>query len=111
LEHVWNHYVAWGIANPTHHLVLKQLEVWGGLTSESKSAGSAPFAEIQSMAEDAVEQRIIQDLPQQFITAAMRALAETTIEFMRQDAGKDEAYRAAGFEMLWAGIVRKKAGH
>ena len=111
LEHVWNHYVAWGIANPTHHLVLKQLEVWGGLTSESKSAGSAPFAEIQSMAEDAVEQRIIQDLPQQFITAAMSALAETTIEFMRQDAGKDEAYRAAGFEMLWAGIARKKAGH
>ncbi len=108
LEHVWNHYVAWGVANPTQHRVLRQLEVWGGLTPESKTAGSAPFAEIQSMAEAAVAQHIIQDLPHPFIAAAMSALAETTIEFMRQDARKAETYRVAGFEMLWAGIARRR---
>lgn len=107
LEHVWNQYVGWGVANPTHHRVLKQIEVWGGLKLESKMAGSAPFAEIQTMAEDAVAHRVIQDLPQQYIVATMSALAETTIDFIRQYPAKAEVYRMAGFEMLWAGIARK----
>jgi len=49
LEHVWNGYVHWGVANPDQQKVLKQIQVWGGLTQESKQAGSAPFTE---MAED-----------------------------------------------------------
>src|SRR6266576_1093320 len=45
LEHVWNRWVQWGVTNPLEHRVLMQIEVWGGLTEESKAAGSAPFAE------------------------------------------------------------------
>jgi AcrR family transcriptional regulator len=107
LQHVWNQYVEWGVANSTQHKALRQIEVWGGLTVESRRAGSAPFAEIQTMAEDAVAQRIIKDLPQSFIAATMSALAEMTIEFVRQDVKKADEYRLAGFAMLWAGIVRK----
>jgi AcrR family transcriptional regulator len=110
LQHVWNQYVEWGIANPAQRRVLKQMDLWGGLTEESKAAGSAPFAEIQAMAKDAVAQRIIQDLPQRFITAALSALAETTMELIRQNPEKAEVYRIAGFEMLWAGIARKRVG-
>jgi len=108
LEHVWNRWVQWGVTNPLEHRVLMRIEVWGGLTEESKAAGSAPFAEIQSMAEHAMTQRIIQDLPQQFVAAAMRALAETTMEFMRENPEQAEEYRRYGFELLWAGIVRKR---
>src|SRR5271170_5727299 len=39
LQHVWNQYVTWGVANPSHHRVLQQITVWGGLTEESKCAG------------------------------------------------------------------------
>src|ERR1700677_5061697 len=67
LEHVWNGYVQWGVTNPAQQKVLKQIQVWGGLTEESKQAGFAPFAEIQRMAEDAVTQRIYKDVPQAFI--------------------------------------------
>src|ERR1700724_4861507 len=67
LEHVWNRYVAWGVANPTQQRVLKQIQVWSGLTEESKKAGFAPFAEIERIAEDAVTQHIYKDIPEPFM--------------------------------------------
>jgi AcrR family transcriptional regulator len=106
LKHVWSHYVAWGIANPEKQRALKQIEVWGGLTDESRKAGSAPFAEIETMAQDAVKQRIIKDLPQPFVAAAISALAETAIEFARLDPERAEQYRMFGFEVLWSGIAQ-----
>ena len=107
LEHLWNGYVLWGVANPAQQRVLKQIQVWGGLTEESKRAGFAPFAEIQRMAEDAVTQKIYKDLPQAFIEAALAALAEMTMEFMVREPKRAEEYQTAGFEMLWAGITRR----
>jgi AcrR family transcriptional regulator len=107
LEHVWDGYVRWGVANPEQQRVLKQIQVWGGLTEESKQAGSAPFTEIQKMAEDAVTQRIYKDIPQAFIGAALSALAEMTMEFMVREPERAEMHRTAGFEMLWAAITRR----
>ncbi len=81
--------------------------VWEGLTDASKAAGSAPFVEIETMAQDAVAQRLIKDLPQAFIGATMSALAETAIEFARQEPKRSGEYRVSGFEILWSGIARK----
>jgi AcrR family transcriptional regulator len=107
LEHVWNGYVNWGVVNPEQQRVLKQIQVWGGLTRDSKEAGSAPFAEIQRMTEDAVIQKTYKDIPQAFIQAALVALAQMTMDFMVRDPEQAEMYRTAGFEMLWAGITRR----
>ncbi len=107
MEHVWNGYIQWGVTNPEQQRVLKQIQVWGGLTEESKQAGSAPFTEIQRMAEDAVTQRIYKDVPQAFIGATLVALAEMTMDFMVREPEKAEMYRVAGVEMLWAGITRR----
>jgi AcrR family transcriptional regulator len=107
-QHVWNRYVEWGVANPSQQKVLTQIELWGGLTQESKLAGSAPFGEIQAMAEDAAQQRLLQDLPQRFIGAIMNSLALATMEFIRQYTDEAERYRDWGFEVLWAGVTRKR---
>jgi AcrR family transcriptional regulator len=107
LQHVWNHYVEWGIANEMKHKVLRQMMVWKGLTDASKAAGSVPFIEIEAMAQDAVAQRLVRDLPRAFIGATMSALADTAIEFARQDPRRASEYQVSGFEMLWAGIARK----
>jgi AcrR family transcriptional regulator len=107
LEHVWNGYLQWGVANPDQQKVLKQIQVWGGLTEESKQAGSAPFIEIQRMAEDAVTQRIYKEIPQAFIGAALGALAEMTMDFMVREPKRAAIYQTAGFEMLWAAITRR----
>jgi hypothetical protein len=63
------------------------------LTEESKQAASAPFTEIQRMAEDAVTQRIYKDIPQAFVWATLIALAETAMEFMVRETKSAEAYR------------------
>ena len=107
LEHVWNGYLRWGFDNRDQQKVLKQVQVWGGLTDESKQAAFAPFAEIQRIAEDAVTQKIYRDMPQAFIGAALVALADMTMEFMAREPERAEMYRTVGFEMLWAGITRQ----
>jgi AcrR family transcriptional regulator len=107
LEHVWNGYVNWGIANPDNQKVLKQIQVWGGLTEKSKQDASAPFAEFQRMAEDAVTQGIYKDIPHAFIGAALVALADMTMDFMVRKPENAEMYRTAGFEMLWTAVTRR----
>lgn len=108
LEHVWNRYLAWGVKNPNQQKVLQQMTVWGGLTRESKQAGTAPFLEIEKMAAAAVAQHVFLDRPLEFIAAAMSALADTTMDFVRRNPKQADLYRNQGFEMLWAGITRKK---
>ena len=104
LRHVWDHYVAWGVANPLQQKVLSQLKFSGALSEEAKTAGSAPFAEIGEIAKDAAAQRMLQSFPQDFIAAAMGALAEITMEFVRQHPGEAQRYRRSGFDLLWRGI-------
>jgi AcrR family transcriptional regulator len=108
LQHVWNRYLAWGGKNPSQHKVLQQMTVWGGLTRESKHAGTAPFLEIEKMAAAAVAQHVFLDRPLEFIAAALNALADTTMDFVRRNPKQADMYRNQGFEMLWAGITRKK---
>jgi AcrR family transcriptional regulator len=107
IRHVWNQYVKWGIQNPPQQRFLRQVEVWNGLTKESKKAGSAPFVEIEAMIEEAEREHIVQDLPRLFVQASMSALAETVMELSRHDPVRAMTYRDAAFEMLWAGIARK----
>lgn len=107
-QHVWDCYVFWGVNNPAHQKVLQQVMVWGGLSEESRLAGIAPFLEIEKTAEAAVTQRLFLDRPLDFIRAAMAALADTTMEFMRQHPDEAEQYRQDGFDMLWSAATRKK---
>jgi AcrR family transcriptional regulator len=108
LRHVWDHYIAWGVANPLQQKVLSQLKFSGALSEEAKTAGSAPFLEIQKMAEDAAAQRILQSFPQEFIAAAIGALAEITMEFIRQHPDDGEKYQRSGFDLLWRGIEYRR---
>ncbi len=107
LEHVWNHYVDWGVGNPQHHRVLRLLEAWNGLTGESQQAGVAPFVEVRIMMEEAQKQGTVKDLPQRFFIATLNALAETVIELARQEPEWADNYRRTAFEMLWAGVTRR----
>ena len=108
LQHVWDCFVNWGVANPMQRKVLAMLEVSDRLSLDSKRAGSAPFLEVQTMAEDAVAQHIFRDLPQEFVAGTMRAMAETTMEFMTANPKLANQYRESGFEVLWAGITKRK---
>jgi AcrR family transcriptional regulator len=107
LQHIWDHYTKWGVAYPEQYKVLRQFQTSDRLTHESKVAGSAPFAEIETMAHDAIEQRIVQDIPLEFISTMMEAVAQATMGFMTSDPAGADKYRALGFEIFWKGITRK----
>jgi len=107
LQHVWDNFLEWGVKNPAQQKVLKLIEVWGGLTAMSKKSGSVPFVEIQTMADEAVANRVIEDLPHHFVAAMMSAMAEATMECIRQQPKQAANYRRMGFQMLWNGLRRK----
>jgi len=107
LEHVWNRYVTWGVENPAQNRALRQIEMWAGLTDESRAAGTAPFLEIRQMADEAAEKRLLRDVPRELIGAAVAALGQMTMELLGTNPDKALEYRQAGFEMLWGAIARK----
>src|ERR1700680_286115 len=77
LQHVWDGYVNWGVANREKRRVLAQLQVSGMLLKESIEAGSAPFVEMQNMIRDAVERHILRaDLPSELMSRTMGGLGE-----------------------------------
>jgi AcrR family transcriptional regulator len=107
LRHVWNAQVAWGLEHPKAFQTLRQMEVWSGLTPAARAAGAAPFAEVQAMAETDEGIRLIRPhLSVEVISATMKALAETTMEFIRQAPRKADRHRETGFDMLWAAITK-----
>ncbi len=108
LQHIWDGYVSWGIANPEPRKVLLQLQVSDLITQESREAGMAPFAEIGAIAQDAIAQHAIrEDLPLEFIAKTLGALADATMEFIALHPSEADKYRANGFGMFWAAIARK----
>ena len=107
LQHIWNCYTAWGVANPEQCTVLAQLQISDRLTQESRDAGMAPFAEIETMARDAIHQHLMRDIPLEFISATMEASAQTTMRFMASDPNGADRYCAVGFDMFWRAIAKK----
>jgi AcrR family transcriptional regulator len=106
LHHIWNRYTTWGITHPDHRKVLSQLQLSDSVTLESKKAGSAPFVEIEAMSQDAVKQRLIQDIPLEFLSATMDASAQTTMAFMTAHPASSEKFQALGFNMFWRSISK-----
>jgi AcrR family transcriptional regulator len=107
LQHIWNCFTQWGVANPERGRVLTQLQMSDRLTQESRVAGSAPFAEIETMAKDAIAQHLLREIPLAFISATMEALARTTMNFMASTPADAEKYQLLGFGMFWKAIARR----
>jgi AcrR family transcriptional regulator len=104
LQHVWDRYIEWGVNNPLQQRVLKQIELHSTLSEESQAAGMTPFLEVQKMADDAIGQRVLRNLPLDYIAATLNAMAEVSMDLMQRDSSRVELYQTAGFEMLWATI-------
>jgi AcrR family transcriptional regulator len=106
LEHIWNRYVSWGVANPAERQVLRQLHASTILTEASRAAGDASFAEIRAIAQDANAQQLMLAFSEPFVAAALSALAETTMEFIASDPANADKYRHSGFQMFWNGVTK-----
>jgi AcrR family transcriptional regulator len=107
--HIWEQYVNWGITNPLKFKVLTQLTVSDKITPETRAVGYAPFAEIERLALESIQRKLIYDYPVSFIAAIFENMAETTMTAMAGKArsrGASIDYCASGFEVFWRGITR-----
>lgn len=107
MQHAWDGFINWGLANPLQRRALAQIEVSDRLTPESRQAGAVPFAGIEITAQDAFAQNLFADISLEFIAASMRALADATMNYIAQHPKQADHYRKAGFDLLWNGITRK----
>jgi AcrR family transcriptional regulator len=105
LQHLWDGYVTWGVANQAKKQVMDQLQVSSEITAESRRIGAAPFTEFEKIIEANIAGKVLRDYPKAFIAASMASLAEMTVAFMAQEPAAAASYRTAGFDMLWNGIA------
>jgi hypothetical protein len=59
------------------------------------------------MGQDAVKQRILQDIPLEFLSATMETSAQTTMTFMAAHPAIAEKFQTLGFEMFWRAVSKK----
>jgi len=102
---LWNNYVRWGVINPLKIKVMGQLRLSEQITQESRAAGMAPFSVLIDLMQKCIQDKILRDLPVNFIGMMMGALTETTIEFVARNEGGGIDYSAAGFDTLWRGLL------
>ncbi len=106
VQHIWDSFTVWAIDNPNRKRAADLLKVCDRITEQSRLAGYAPFAEIETTSREGVESGVLLDLPVEFMVSALAHLIDATIEFMKKKPAEADYYRAVGFELFWKGISR-----
>jgi AcrR family transcriptional regulator len=106
LQHIWDAFVDWGVANPHARKVLAQLKVSDKLTGETKAVGAAAFAEVAALGREAIAQGEIRDLPVEFLIAMLDAMTQSTMELSALNPSMAARYQTLGFETLWNGLKK-----
>jgi AcrR family transcriptional regulator len=109
-EHVWRRYVGWGVDNPVGKRALRVASMSKVIRSEVRAASGVLFAEIDRLHADALEQRLLADVPKVMVSQALKALAEMTMDLVAEHPSQKNALVAAGFGMLWRALARKPGG-
>jgi len=103
-RHLWDAYIRWGVEHPDKVKVMAELRLSDKITPQSRDVGSEPFAEVETMARDAIRRKLIRNYPLIFLGAMMNGMAETTMALIAEQPRARKALSASGFEMFWNGI-------
>jgi AcrR family transcriptional regulator len=99
--HMWSHWLRWAASCPDKRRALAHLAVSDDITPESHQAGKQSMAGIAKLLERSRENGPMRDVPLDFVSALMIALADTTIDFMIQDPVNADKHCTAAFDALW----------
>jgi AcrR family transcriptional regulator len=105
-RHMWNGYICWGSANPLKRKAMGQLAVSDRITEKNKTLGSEAFGETHDMLRESSAGGALKDRPPAFAAAIMRAIADTTMDFIANEPGQAKQYTKAGFDAFWKAIAR-----
>jgi len=104
-EHVWNHYLDWGMDQPALRSAMAQLMVSERITPATRIEGERVFGDIADLFDVGIAEGVLRrEQPVGFMASVIIAVAETTMQFMAKNAAEAGAYRRAGFEAIWRAI-------
>lgn len=105
LEHWWNCYVDWGVANPKQRQVAKQIALSVHLTEQTREQVQAVYGEMWQIFQQEIDHNRFY-APLEFSVTMMQQMAEATI--LHIIAYPNEAFdsKQIGLEMVKRAIVR-----
>ena len=102
---LWNNYIDWGIAHPAAHSAMNQLSVSEKIKPELYAAAMKLCLDVRSLTNTCDFEGIRGQPSIDFAEAIMSAIAEMTITCAANKPEAIEAYKAAGFDIMWRGLA------
>ena len=98
---VWQNWTNWAVAFPEKRQALAQLSVSGEITAESRAFGHKVMRDLAELADRSREGGPMRKAPLGFVLSIMNAVAESTMDYMTQDANNAKKHCKEGFDALW----------
>ena len=98
---VWQNWTNWAVACPDKRQALAQLSVSSEITAESRAFGHKVMADLAELADRSRADGPMRKAPLGFVLAIMNAVAESTMDYMTQDAHNAKKHCKEGFDALW----------
>ncbi len=105
MEHVFQRYVAWGLANAGGRAAMARLAASGLVLDETRAQGMEAFLAVSKMMEDGVSDGAVVNAPIAFLSSLIEHIADTTIEYVSKYPDDADQHRELGFHVLWRAIA------
>ena len=105
MQHVFERYVNWGLANAAGRFALSRLSASGHILDDTRAQGMGPFLAISQMMEDAVRDGVLVDASIAFLSSIIEHIADTTIEYVDKHPESAERHLQLGFHVAWRAIT------
>lgn len=103
-RHIWNQFIAWGLANPNAQQAIRQLAVSDKITPETLREVEALYPELHALAEHCIRREFLHNERRIFADAIFFRLAETAMEFAAKHPDEAQNWVNAGFEAMWRAL-------
>lgn len=103
-RHIWNQFVAWGLANPNAQQAVRQLAVSDCISQETMNEVELLYPELHDLAQHCIRQEFLRDDNRVFADTMFFRMAETAMEFAGKKPEKARYWIDAGFEAMWRAL-------
>jgi AcrR family transcriptional regulator len=106
---LWNAYIDWGIANPAACSALNQLAVSEKIRPDTHAAALKMAPDCRFFTASCDFSALGEAISADFADAILGALAQVTINFGARHPQAVQAYKAAGFALMWRAVAGQQA--
>jgi len=102
---MWSNYVDWGIKHPAAHSAMNQLAVSEKIRPELYASAVKPCLDLRGVIDNREFEGISRKSSSEFSEAVLSAIAQVTINCATNNYKDAQAYKEAGFDVMWRGLV------